>query len=300
MTRLATGIAPRARMCYRHRQRMYLWKYDASAAWLAAHEMTLEEASPGNVAVIERPGRARRRVQVTCRTKAEVTDLIRCFGGAAEQLTRDWRKEYLQAEVRPPLRIGRRLIVVTEGEPGEQPQLIIPAAGAFGTGEHATTAMCLRLLEATTRKLAPGWRLLDAGSGTGILALAAWRFGAGEVLGLDNDPRAVAHAKANARLNRISGAKFLTRDFLRWEPPHRFDVITANLFSELLITAAPSFHRALRAHGVLIISGILREQAPAVVRAFRRFGFRMEKQRRRGKWVALRFCRRRRSGRRGY
>lgn len=271
---------------------MYLWKYHAAAAWLTAHESALEDALPGNVAVIERPGRARSLVQVICHTKGEASDLIRHFGGAAERLARDWQKKYLQAEVRAPLRIGRRLVVVAQAEPGQQPQLVIPAAGAFGTGEHASTAMCLRLLEATTRKLPPGWRLLDAGTGTGILALAARRFGAKEVLGLDNDPRAIAHARTNAQLNKIVGAKFLALDLLRWKPPHGFDVVTANLFSDLLIAAAASFHRALRAHGVLIISGILREQAPEVVRAFRGSGFQIEKQRRRGKWVAL-LCRRR-------
>ena len=121
------------------------------------------------------------------------------------------------------------------------PQLIIPAAGAFGTGEHATTAMSLRLLEEITRNLPPGWRLLDAGTGTGILALAARRLGASEVLGLDNDPRAVAHARQNARLNRISRARFIAADLLRWKPSARYEVVTANLFSELLIAAIADF-----------------------------------------------------------
>ncbi len=292
MAPLATGIAPCARMCYRVGQRMYLWTFHASAAWLAAHEHALEEASPGNVAVIDRPGRARSIVQLTCATKAEASDLVRRFGGAAERLARDWQKQYQQAKVRAPLRIGRRLVVVPQARPSQQRQLVIPAAGAFGTDDHPTTAMCLRLLEATTRKLPRCWCLLDAGTGTGILALAARRFGAKEVLGLDNDPRAIAHARANARLNKISGAKFLAIDLLRWKLPQPFEVIAANLFSELLIAAAPSFHGALRARGVLIVSGILREQFPTVVRAFRRSGFQIEIERRRGKWVAL-LCRRR-------
>ncbi len=152
---------------------------------------------------------------------------------------------------------------MSEPVPGlsDDTQLVIPAAGAFGTGEHATTAMSLRLLEETARPLSRGWRLLDAGTGTGILALAARFLGAGEVLGLDNDPRAVAHARQNARLNHVSRARFLAADVLVWKPPVRYDIITANLFSELLIAALPRFRRALRAKGRLIISGILREQA---------------------------------------
>ncbi len=180
-------------------------------------------------------------------------------------------------------------MILTEPDPREKTEpLIIPAAGAFGTGEHATTAMCLRLLEETARGPKAGWTLLDAGTGTGILALAARRFGAQEVLGIDNDPRAVAHARANARLNKIRGVHFQALDFLRWKPARRFDVITANLFSELLIAALPIFRRALSREGTLILSGILREQAPEVARAFRSTGFHLETQRRRGKWIALR------------
>jgi ribosomal protein L11 methyltransferase len=179
------------------------------------------------------------------------------------------------------------LEIVSERSQSPRPQLIIPAAGAFGTGEHATTAMSLRLLERTTRSCAPGWRMLDAGTGTGILALAGVRFGAGLVLGLDNDPRAVAHARSNARLNHIHAAQFVRADVLGWRPNRRYDYITANLFSELLIAVLPIFRRALRANGRMIASGILREQAPAVIRALGRTGFCLEAKRRRGKWVAL-------------
>jgi ribosomal protein L11 methyltransferase len=170
-------------------------------------------------------------------------------------------------------------------------QLVIPAAGAFGTGEHATTAMCLRMLEETSRKLPAGWSFLDAGTGTGILALAARRFGAEEILGIDNDPRAVAHACRNARANKISRINFVTLDFLSWKPPQRYEVISANLYSELLIVALPIFRRALRRDGTIILSGILRDQAPDLIHELNRAGFVLDRQRRRGKWVALRLSR---------
>ena len=266
---------------------MYLWTFHARADWLAAHESELHELAPGNVAVIDQPGKVRILVQVTSRTRAEAANLVRRFGGFAEKLSRDWQNKYLRSEPPAPLRIGRRLFILTNPEPDSRPQLVIPAAGAFGTGEHATTAMSLRLLEETTRKLTRGWRLLDAGTGTGILALAARRFGAGEALGLDLDPRAVAHARSNARLNKIGRAEFVRADILRWKSPGRFDIITANLFSELLIAALPIFQRALRRDGSLILSGILRAQNSSLIRALGRDGFRLITQRRRGKWVAL-------------
>src|SRR4030095_1910141 len=97
----------------------------------------------------------------------------------------------------------------------------------------------------------------------------------------------VAHARQNARLNHISRARFMATDLLQWMPSARYEVVTANLFSELLIAALPTFHRALRATGCLIASGVLREQAESVARALRRARFHLEEQRRRGKWIAL-------------
>ncbi len=147
--------------------------------------------------------------------------------------------------------------------------------------------MSLRLLEDATRKLAPGWRLLDAGTGSGILALAARRLGAAEVFGLDIDPRAVAHARQNARLNHIGRARFIVADVLHFKAQTRYEVVTANLFSELLSAALPILRRALRPDGCLIVSGILREQAESVVHALAKARFPLAQQRRRGKWIAL-------------
>ncbi|HEY1582092.1 MAG TPA: 50S ribosomal protein L11 methyltransferase [Chthoniobacterales bacterium] len=267
---------------------MILWQKQASPAWLAQHEAQLEEIAGRHLALIARPDRARTLVQVTCASAASSDDLLRRFGGVTKTLPRDWWKTQ-RPPVHSPIRVGPHLRIVNAASrlPNEREELVIPAAGAFGTGEHLTTAMSLRLLEEVTRKLSHGWRLVDAGTGTGILALAARRLGAGEVLGFDNDPRAVAHARQNARLNQIVRARFEVADVLRWKPPARYDVVTANLFSELLIAALPTFRRALVSGGRLITSGILREQAANVIGALSTSHFQVEKVRRRGKWIAL-------------
>ena len=271
---------------------MVFWQKEASAQWLAANESRLEQVAGRDLAIFARPGRARTLVQVACRSRAKSAQLLRAFGGVTRPLPRDWLGKYQAQESRAPIRVGRRLEIVSEPARSPRPngklQLVIPAAGAFGTGEHATTALSLRLLEEIARNLPSGFRLLDAGTGTGILTLAARSLGAGEVLGLDIDPRAVAHARQNARLNHISRAKFIAADVLHWKPRARYEVVTANLFSELLIAALPNFRRALSSNGCLIVSGILREQAAAVVHALRGAGFHLERQRRRGKWIALR------------
>jgi ribosomal protein L11 methyltransferase len=162
-------------------------------------------------------------------------------------------------------------------------KLIIPAGAAFGTGEHATTAMSLGMLEKLTRKWKPGWSIVDLGTGSGILALGASRLGATLVIGIDNDPTAIATAKENARLNKISGVEFRVGDVRRWKSSRRVDLVTANLFSDLLIKILPKLKVARWA----ILSGILRKQERDVTRALRRHKIDIFQVRRRGKWVAI-------------
>ena len=156
-----------------------------------------------------------------------------------------------------------------------------------GTGDHATTAMCLRMLERVTRALSPGWSMLDAGTGSGILAIAGSRFGAGRVVAIDNDPLASSVAQRNARANRASNIEFRTGDVLKQKPAAKFDVITANLFSDLLIAALPIFLPRLAARGCLILSGVLRSQERSLLTALRRNGCDAVEIKRRGKWVAV-------------
>lgn len=265
---------------------MIIWQKQASAAWLALHQAHLAEKFGPSLALITRAGRSRSLVQIVCRRRGTAGKLRRDFGGTIALLSRNWR---LPAPTHPPIRIGSRLKILSEAGagPDEKGQLLIPPASAFGTGEHATTAMTLRLLEETTRRFSPSWRLFDAGTGTGILALAARRFGAGQALGLDNDPRAIANARQNARLNRIGRVKFVIGDILRFKPAEKYEIVTANLFSELLIAALPILRRALRENGTLILSGILRGQFPSVLAALEAGQLQLVKRRRRGKWIAL-------------
>jgi ribosomal protein L11 methyltransferase len=164
--------------------------------------------------------------------------------------------------------------------------LVIPACAAFGTGGHATTAMSLRLLERLSRKWEKGWSLADLGTGSGILALAAKRFGAGRVTGIDIDPRAISIAKANARLNKIDNADFRLGDVRRWKPGVRWDVIAANLYNELLISVVPKLRRS----NWLILSGVLHRQEAELLRVLQKNNMEIASVKRRGKWIALMAC----------
>ena len=143
--------------------------------------------------------------------------------------------------------------------------------------------MSLRLLECLTRKWEKGWSLADLGTGTGILALAAKRFGAGRVIGIDIDRKAISIAKANVRLNKIDNADFELGDVRKWKPATRWDVIAANLYSELLIEILPKLKR----NNWLILSGVLRRQEDRLLRVLRQNKIEIANVKRRGKWIAV-------------
>ena len=270
---------------------MYIWRKQVHPDWLRLRKEKLDARFGAALAIVEQPGKRQIALQVSCPTARQAHSLVREFGGKAEKLPRNWLRDFAKRAYGKPLRIGSRLNIRSaperKGSADSARTLIIPAEAAFGTGEHATTAMCLRLLERRTRKRPPGWLMLDAGTGSGILALAARCLGAARVVAIDNDPLACAIAKRNARANGIRRIGFESANILKLKPSEKFDIITANLFSEILIAALPGWSRSLRRGGFVILSGILRSQENAVVSALRRNGFGLQETRRRGKWIAL-------------
>jgi len=144
--------------------------------------------------------------------------------------------------------------------------VITPSMG-FGTGHHATTRLCLRALQELNLH---GSRVLDLGTGSGILAIAARVLGAAEAIGIDDDRDAIQSAIENLDRNRgVSDVRFEVRD-LRSEPLQHADVITANLTGALLVRSANLLLGALHSNGALIVSGLQSHERDDVVSAFER------------------------------
>ena len=245
------------------------------------------------LAAIGMPGGKTIRIEVYALSKKEAVGLVGQFGGGLRRL--DERVfTHQKTTRRAPIRIRGKLLVVDSPakraaaerrSPGAK-ALVVPASMAFGTGEHATTAACLRFLADLAEGFATKkWDMLDLGTGSGILALAAKWLGARRVDAFDFDPDAVRVAKENALLNGIEGVAFRKADVTAWTPPRTWDVVIANLYSEVLIKAAPRIAKAVKPGGWLVFSGVMRHQEKECVAALQGRGFRTERLSRKGKWV---------------
>ena len=154
--------------------------------------------------------------------------------------------------------------------PSDDIVIRIDPGRAFGSGSHPSTGLAIAALE---DRLTPGDRVLDVGTGSGVLAVAACRLGARLVLGIDLDPEALAAAPRNAVLNDVGGRVDVAATPLA-TIDETFDIVLANIGLGVLLELAPDLERLVRPGGWLVLSGLLEPQADAVVaalpRAFRR------------------------------
>jgi len=198
----------------------------------------------------------------------------------------------------PVMRIGRRIVIRPTWRrhrrlPGDVVLALDPGM-AFGTGLHPTTRLCLAALETLADRgvLTSGGkgggaaRVLDVGSGSGILSIAAGLLGARSVLAVDVDPLAVAASAANARRNRL-GRVIRARVGSSPSGDGPFDVVLANLIASLLISLADGLAEDLRPGGTLLASGIFENREVAVAEAFRARGLAIVNRWTEGDWVAL-------------
>jgi ribosomal protein L11 methyltransferase len=238
------------------------------------------------------------RVRLFCNTEKEAKEVFHRFGGSVRKVAgSEWNKPVapprpvkvrdvfvLTAETRP-----KEIAAIQKANPKRQ-IISIPPEMAFGTGDHATTSTCLRLLVDVAReRKATVWTVADLGAGTGVLAIAAKKLGSGETFACDFDPFAVAAAARNAVRNATPDIQTKEQDVLKWRPRKKgYDVVMANLFSTVLIEAWPVIAKSLAPGGDLIVSGILATQAWDVFTAAASNGLGFTKVIKKGKWVTAR------------
>ena len=168
--------------------------------------------------------------------------------------------------------------------------ILIEPKMAFGTGHHPTTALCLEAFAACAKsgRITAGQRFLDLGTGSGILGIGLTKLGLAGC-GLDIDPQAIWCAAENLRLNAVGAAMALAVGGIGAVAPQaRFDVVAANILAAPLTAMAPRLARHVAPGGVLVLSGILVEQAPGVVAAYRAAADLPEPEiRTQGEWASL-------------
>lgn len=165
------------------------------------------------------------------------------------------------------MRFGQRLWVTPHHRVVDAPEAVVIKLDpglAFGTGTHPTTDLCLQWLDSANLE---GARVLDYGSGSGILAVAALRLGAREAFAVDNDPQAVRASKENAANNGVAQQLHCMLDH-EFDEKAPFDIVLANILAEPLIHLAPTLQAHLKAGGSMVLAGLLDRQAEHVEAAY--------------------------------
>lgn len=207
-----------------------------------------------------------------------------------EDWENSWKERYR------PLPIGEKLLVVpqwmTVDDPKGRLPVILDLGLTFGTGEHASTRMCMCALE---ELISGGERVADLGSGSGILSIAALRLGAGSAVGIDVDPAAEHIARENAERNGFGADRFTAatgnvitdRARMRELAAGRYDVVCANIVAGVLVQLAPVVPDFLKPNGVFLCSGILNEREQEVRAAIAKAGLTVFACRREDGWSCL-------------
>lgn len=261
----------------------------------AADELDRHDPSPADAVswFEEKPGKF--RIEVYVPTKQDAASVEAIVGAAAPELhmktkkvaAKDWVA--MSLEGLPAVRAGRFIVAgahALANEVGGRTKVWIEASEAFGTGHHGTTWGCLMALEGKLRERRVE-RVLDVGAGSGVLAIAAAKCGA-DALAIEIDHRAAAIAEINAKQNKVANRmRVIAGDGARYIAGKQFDLVFANILMRPLIKLAPKLTRVVEPGGTLILSGLLRTQAPLVREAYANRGLVLERQIPREAWMTL-------------
>ena len=209
---------------------------------------------------------------------------IKMIGLNEEDWANAWKAYY------KPIKIGSKIVIVPAWEKYEaaEGELIVrmDPGMAFGTGTHETTRLVIGLLEKYTT---PGVRMLDVGTGSGILAICASRLGAGECKAYDIDPMSVRVARENIKDSGLTNITCDQSDLLRSVDLEggQYGLICANIVADIIIRMTPDVHKYIAEDGVLLASGIIMERSSDVVNCFEQHGFEIVERAEENGWCAL-------------
>ncbi len=265
---------------------------------VAIEEPISESAEPGQVEIdptrlvtvktyLPEDGQAEEKVRRAEESLWHLSQLLRVEPLRVARLAeQDWAeawKSFFFVE-----RIGDRLVVKPswrshEPSPSDVVLELDPGM-AFGTGLHPTTRMCARACERYVRE---GMQVLDVGTGSGILALAAAKLGAAKVVALDMDPVAVEAARENVALNGLAGRVEVRHGSVDQIESSAFDLVLANIIARVIVDLARGLHDALSPEGLLVASGIIAEREEWVRSALLEVGLEIEETLAEGDWRTL-------------
>ncbi len=209
---------------------------------------------------------------------------IKMIGLNEEDWANAWKAYY------KPIKIGSKIVIVPAWEKYEaaEGELIVrmDPGMAFGTGTHETTRLVIGLLEKYTT---PGVRMLDVGTGSGILAICASRLGAGECKAYDIDPMSVRVARENIKDSGLENITCDQSDLLRSVDLEggKYGLVCANIVADIIIRMTPDVHKYIEDDGVLLASGIIMERSQDVIDCFEQHGFEIVERAEENGWCAL-------------
>ena len=283
---------------------MFVWSKTISASQEEYFEDRFLGMAQTNAVITKLSDAKKLRLEVFLEKKNSAQNLINEFGGKIEKIKkRNWARINAPSK-RPLIKIRDQILVSDNPNLGSLKSLkkkypnkkiiVIPAALAFGTGDHATTSTCLRIIVDISKKYLKektDWSFCDIGTGTGILAITAKLMGANSVEGFDFDPEAITIAKRNIDINSVDDIQIYEKDVFQWLPSERksWDIIAANIFANVLNPNLEKIWSAVSNDGHLVISGILNEHYKSVIETSKCNGMPTPNIHTKGKWVSFHY-----------
>ena len=239
---------------------------------------------PMNIYAERRKQAILKRFEETFAEREDIVYTIDFYDFEEEDYQNSWKKYFYTQK------ISERFVVKPtwrEYEPQEDELVIeIDPGRAFGTGTHPTTSLCIKLMEENIKE---GNTVIDVGTGSGILMVAAEKLGAGKIVGTDIDPVAVEVAEENLLLNKVDmeKAKAYAGDLVTVVQNEKFDVVVANILADVLLILLKDISRVVKKDGLVIFSGIIEDKLEEMKRAVEEVGLEILEVKADKEWRAM-------------